>query len=171
MGPPISMFPTRTVKSPEGCPQIPSFLAGRNERSQALHISRCPCSPTKWRHQEVNRKKTQSSCFYNKCYIHEELGTHRLPVPTRDIPAKEAGASSLRGYCRDRVRAGRGQGGGEVRGWKTGEAVREGRESEGVRRRRLRELLDLRAPLPLILEDLGQPISHCPPAGIQGLWG
>lgn len=29
-GPPNLLFPTRTVKAPEGCPQTLPFLAGRN---------------------------------------------------------------------------------------------------------------------------------------------
>lgn len=49
-----------------------------------------------------------------------KLGTRRLPVPKRDIPAKEAGVSSPSGYCRDRdeskKRAGRRRGEGDGRG-------------------------------------------------------
>lgn len=66
--------------------------------------SRCPCYPTKWRPQEA-RRKTQSSFFYNKCYIvfHGRIGDLQTSCPKTELPAQEAGGFWLQRLLQGQV--------------------------------------------------------------------
>ena len=86
---------------------------------------------------------------------------------------RRLGASVFRCYCRDggETRERKGGRGGEGGRNGAGEALREGRESQGNEEEALEELSCLRTPLPLILRDLGKPTSHSHPPGSRALGG